>query len=78
MADDAKDGGGELSYEAAVAELESIIDRIESGEIGLEASVEAYERGCELVKRCRAVLERAEQRIEELGERSADDGGEEA
>lgn len=54
------------SFEEALEQLESIIDQIESGEIGLEQSIEAYEKGVELIKRCRGVLERAEQRIEEL------------
>lgn len=57
---------GELSYEQAVAELESIIERIESGRIGLEASVKAYERGVALQNHCRAILARAEQRVTEL------------
>lgn len=54
------------SFEAAMEELESLIDRIESGQIGLEESIKAYERGVGLVKRCRAVLDQAEQRVEEL------------
>lgn len=57
---------GSLSYEEAVAKLETIIDRIESGEAGLEESIAEYERGAALVKRCREILGRAEQRIEEL------------
>ena len=65
---------GELSYEEAVAALEEIIDRIESGEIGLEASIAAYERGLLLKKRCEAILEAAEQRIDHLrgGDAQAD------
>ena len=58
---------GAMSYEAAVAELEAIIDRIESGEIGLEESVKAYERGVALQARCKAILAQAEQRVTELG-----------
>ncbi|USN98761.1 MAG: exodeoxyribonuclease VII small subunit [Phycisphaeraceae bacterium] len=56
----------DLTYEAAVEELESIIERIESGEIGLEDSISFYERGTKLLRRCRAVLGQAEQRIERL------------
>jgi len=54
------------AFEAAMEELESLIDQIESGQIGLEESIKAYERGVGLVKRCRAVLDQAEQRVEEL------------
>lgn len=49
-----------------MAQLEQIIERIESGEIGLEKSISEYERGVGLIRRCREVLERAEQRVEEL------------
>lgn len=56
-----------MSYEVAVAELEAIIDRIESGEIGLEDSVKAYERGVALQAHCKAILAKAEQRVTELG-----------
>ncbi len=55
-----------LTYEQAIAELEGIIDRIESGEIGLEESVKAYERGVALQNHCKAILARAEQRVSEL------------
>ena len=49
-----------------MAELEGIVARIESGEIGLERSMAEYERGVALVARCRDVLTKAEQRVEEL------------
>ena len=55
-----------LTYEQAMAELELIIDRIESGEIGLEESLAAYERGVALRARCQEILDRAEQRVSEL------------
>lgn len=60
------------SFEEAVEELESIIERIESGEVGLEQAIEQYESGCVLIKRCRAILDRAERRIEELTADGAD------
>jgi exodeoxyribonuclease VII small subunit len=59
-------GGPELDFERAVEQVEKIIERIESGEIGLEASIAEYERGVALIRRCRQVLERAEQRVDEL------------
>ena len=55
-----------LSYEQAVAELEAIIDRIERGEVGLERSISEYRRGTDLLKRCRAILDAAEQQVQEL------------
>lgn len=56
----------EMSFEEAVEHLEAINDRIESGEIGIEASLAQYERGTKLIAHCRSILDRAEQRIEEL------------
>lgn len=55
-----------LTFEQAVERLEAIIGRIESGEVGLEQSIREYEHGVALLKRCRAILETAEQRVEEL------------
>lgn len=59
----------ELGFEEALEQIESIIDRIESGEVGLEQSLTEYERGVELIRRCRGILSRAEQRVEELNRR---------
>lgn len=56
----------DLRFEAAAQELESIISRIEGGEIELEDSLEAYRRGLALVKRCTAILDAAQQAIQEL------------
>lgn len=60
------ESNGGPSFEQSLEDLESIIARVESGEVGLEKSIEEYERGVELIKRCRAILERAEQRIQHL------------
>ncbi|MBL0926325.1 MAG: exodeoxyribonuclease VII small subunit [Phycisphaerales bacterium] len=56
----------ELSFEQALEQLEALIDRIESGEIGLEDAIKAYERGLALRQRCEEVLAQAEQRISYL------------
>jgi len=56
----------EPRYEALIDQLETIVDRIESGEIGLEESIKGYEEGIGLIKRARLILDRAEQRIVEL------------
>lgn len=53
-------------FEEAIHELESIIDRIESGEIGLEECVIQYERGMKLATRCREILDTVQKRITEL------------
>ena len=56
-------------FEAAIAELESIVKKLEEGDLALEASLELYERGVQLSKYCHARLEAAERRIELLNER---------
>lgn len=59
-------GGSGPSFEQSLEALEGIIARVESGEVGLEQSIDEYERGVELIKRCRAILEQAEQRVQRL------------
>jgi len=56
-------------FEAAVAELESIVKKLEDGELTLEQSLGLYERGVQLSRFCHARLEEAERRIEILNER---------
>ena len=60
------DDTAKLSYEQAIGELESIIERIEQGQIGLEESLQQYQRGAALLKRCRGILDTAEQQIKKL------------
>ncbi len=63
---DSEAAGTSMTYEQALAELEALIERIERGEIGLEESLAEYRRAAALLKRCRAILETAEQQIEQL------------
>ena len=56
-------------FEAAIAELEAIVKKLEDGELTLEQSLELYERGVRLSRYCHGRLEEAERRIEVLGER---------
>ena len=56
------------TFEESIESLEKIVQAIESGQIGLEESLAKYEQGMELVKRCRAILDRAEKRIEVLSQ----------
>jgi exodeoxyribonuclease VII small subunit len=77
---DSRPEPGDLTYEQAIEELESISDRIEKGEVGLEESLAEYRRGMALAKRCTEILSVAEQEIKSLkagdsgtGSHSADD-----
>jgi len=59
-----------LSFEQAYAELESIVNKLESGELSLEQSVTLFEHGRKLAAYCQSVLDGAELRVNHL----ADDG----
>ena len=56
-------------FEAAIAELETIVRKLEAGDLALEASLQLYERGVHLSRFCHDRLEAAERRIEVLNER---------
>ena len=56
-------------FEAAIAELETIVKKLEEGDLALEQSLALYERGVQLSRFCHAQLEQAERRIEILNER---------
>lgn len=66
MAKTSKADSNAPTYEQAIEQLEQLVEKIESGEIGLEESIKAYEQGVGLIASCRAILNQAEQRIEQL------------
>jgi len=54
------------TFEEALARLEEIVSQLENGEITLEASMQAFEEGKELVKLCLQKLDLAENKIKKL------------
>ncbi|MEP7154658.1 MAG: exodeoxyribonuclease VII small subunit [Betaproteobacteria bacterium] len=54
------------TFEAALAELDQLVEKMESGELPLEESLSAYQRGTVLLKFCEGVLKDAEQKIKVL------------
>lgn len=56
------------SYESAIAELESIVTQLESGQLTLEQSLAVYQRGAELIKLCQQSLSDIEQKVSILTE----------
>jgi exodeoxyribonuclease VII small subunit len=62
---DAKDVSS-LSFEQALAELEAIVQELESGQAPLEQSIEMYERGARLKAHCEARLEAARLKVEKI------------
>ena len=56
-----------LSFEAAYTELESIVTRLDAGDLPLEDSVTLFERGKRLSEYCQRLLDQAELRITQIG-----------
>jgi exodeoxyribonuclease VII small subunit len=55
-----------LAFEGALDELEALVERLETGDLALEQALATFERGVALSRRCAELLDRAEQRIDEL------------
>ena len=55
-----------MAFEKAMARLEDIVQSIEQGKIGLEASIKQFEEGMSLIRQCRGVLAEAEMKIQHL------------
>ena len=55
-----------LSFEEALTELEEIVERLETGEVALEESIEIYRRGSQLRAYCDEKLKSAQARIEKI------------
>jgi exodeoxyribonuclease VII small subunit len=56
----------DLSFEKALAELETIVAKLERGDIALEESIAAYERGEALKAHCAKLLSAAESRVDKI------------
>lgn len=54
------------SYEAAIAELEALVGRLDSGEMPLEQMLSSYQRGAQLLQFCRERLQAVEDQIKML------------
>ncbi len=66
MAEQAPAAVETLSFEAALAELEQVVARLESQDVALEESIALYARGAALRAHCDARLKAAEARVEEI------------
>ncbi len=59
----------DLSFEEALDQLTRLVEQLESGQLPLEESVAAFERGVQLTRRCEALLDEAAQRLQILGDK---------
>ena len=55
-----------IDFEQALAELESLVERLEGVELPLDEALQAFERGVALTRQCQASLKAAQQRVEIL------------
>lgn len=55
-----------MNFEQALAELEEIVKRLESGDVSLEESIDIYSRGTYLKSHCEAKLRAAQEKIEKI------------
>ena len=53
-------------FEKSLAELESLVEQLESGELSLDDSLRQFKRGVELTRHCQDVLTQAQQTVEKL------------
>ncbi len=60
----------DLDFEAAIKELESLVERMEQGDQSLEQSLKDFERGVELTRTCQQALKQAEQKVQQLQEQT--------
>ena len=66
IADEAPHVAADLKFEAALAELETIVQNMEGGNLSLEDSITAYRRGSALLAHCQRQLNDAERKIQIL------------
>lgn len=55
-----------LSFEAALQQLEEIVQKLEAGQGKLEDAIESYERGAALKRHCEAKLQEAQQKVDKI------------
>jgi len=56
----------DLTYELALAELDTLISKLEKGDVDLDEAIACYERGSRLAQHCAALLDRTEQKVTQL------------
>jgi exodeoxyribonuclease VII small subunit len=65
---EATDDLADVSFETALVELESLVEHMEAGDLSLEDSLAAFERGVKLTRHCQSALKNAELKVKVLTE----------
>ena len=60
------DDSGPESFESAMEQLETLVSRMESGDLSLDESLKAFEKGVHLTRFCQNQLQKAELKVQEL------------
>lgn len=61
-----------LDFEQSLADLQTLVERLENGELSLEDSLSAFENGIRLTRDCQSALAQAEQKVQVLLEKDGD------
>ncbi|MBD9415734.1 exodeoxyribonuclease VII small subunit [Pseudomonas sp. PDM16] len=61
-----------VDFEKSLADLQTLVERLESGELSLEDSLTAFEQGIGLTRDCQSALAQAEQKVQQLLERDGE------
>ncbi len=59
-----------FQFESALAELESLVEQLENGDLGLDESLQRFERGVALTRACQKALQQASQKVRKLTDNS--------
>lgn len=60
----------DLNFEKSLQELETLVEKMESGDLSLEESLKCFERGVALTRNCQKALQEAEQKVQILLEKN--------
>ena len=61
-----------VNFEKAIKDLETIVEDLESGDLSLEESLKAFEKGIKLTRHCQVELEKAELKVQKLVEENGE------
>ena len=61
-----------VDFEQSLAELQQLVERLESGELSLEESLSSFEQGVALTRDCQQALTQAEQKVQQLVEKNGE------
>ena len=64
--------GKKIDFEASLAQLEELVEQLEAGDLSLEKSMTAFEKGVKLTRECQQALKEAEQKVQLLMEKNGE------